>query len=288
MSWQTPWRLFTADWNFWPDHLSVEQVFETATRLGFDGIELGVYDPEVELAPGRLEALRRLSAAHRLQVAGVLYSLPPSHWRSGCLASSDSRSRQRAITHAIEIAKRVQEFGIDLLGLWLGGDRMKIVDDHAAAWSRLTEGMREIADALASQHQRIAFEYKPGEIVGNADAASRLFDQVNRSNVGLLLDTGHAIYGREDLVDVLKKCGDRLFYIHLDDNYADYDRDLPPGAVHNFAPFFRELRAQNFRGAISLDLYYYMAEEGVTGEQACRESREYLLPLWAALETNPA
>jgi len=280
---KTPWRLFTADWNFWPDNLSVEQIFETAARLEFDGIELGVYAPDVELSPDRIQNLQELSRRYQLPIAGVLYSLPPSQWRGGCLASAEETVRQQVITDALEIARRVKAFGIDLLGLWLGGDRMKIVDDYNAAWSRLIGGMCEIADTLAAQGQRVAFEYKPGEIVANADAARRLFDQVQRDNVGLLLDTGHAIYAHENLVDVLHKCGERLFYIHLDDNYADYDRDLPPGAVHNFRPFFEQLLAMDYRGDISLDLYYYMVDEGVSGAQASRASREYLLPLWNSL-----
>ena len=51
------WRLTDSDWNSWPDGLTDAQLWAQTANLGLDGIELGVYDASVELAPARLAAL---------------------------------------------------------------------------------------------------------------------------------------------------------------------------------------------------------------------------------------
>ncbi len=280
------WPLITADWNFWPDGISGEQAFTEARRLGFAGVELGVYAPDEELAPDRVREIRRWQQVSGLGVPAVLYSLPPKRWPDGCLVSGDASVRRRVINDAKAIAARAKEIGTEILGLWLGGDRRHIIDDYPRAWTWTVEGVREIAAAAADRGMTLALEYKPGEVVGNADAFLRLADSVDASNLGLLLDTGHALYGREDLVAIVKMCGRQLVHLHLDDNYGDCDRDLPPGAVHNFEPFFAALAAASYRGRLSLDLYYGVADEGIPAIEACRQSKAYIEDALARLSST--
>lgn len=280
------WPLITADWNFWPDGVRGERAFAEARRLGFSGIELGVYAADEDLAPAQIREIQRWQQTHGLPVPAVLYSLPPKRWATGCLTSRDAAVRRRVIDDARAIAARLKDIGAEILGIWLGGDRLLLVEDYPEAWRSMIGGVREIADAAADAGLRVALEYKPGEVVGNADAFLRLVDAVNADNLGLLLDTGHAIYGREHLTAVLKMCGPRLVHLHLDDNYGDADRDLPPGSVHNFEPFFRTLREVGYGGRLSLDLYYAVAEEGFTGVDACRQSKAYIESVLARL-TSP-
>lgn len=277
------WPLITADWNFWPDGLEGEQTFAAARDLGFSGVELGVYASNVELSPSRRAEILRWKASYGLSVPAVLFSLPPRRWPYGCLVSPDQRVRQRVIDEAAAIGSAAKELGAQLLGIWLGGDRVAVVEDYPKAWGWLLDGVREICAAAAASHLQVALEYKPREVVGNADAFLRLAEAVRADNLGLLLDTGHAIYGGEELTGVLKMCRSRLVHIHLDDNYGDCDRDLPPGAVHNFAPFFEALAASSYDGPLGFDLYYAAAEEGWVGSEACRQGKQYVERLLAHL-----
>lgn len=277
------WPIITADWNFWPDGLEPEKIFAAIRQLGFSGVELGVYESAVELSDERRAEIARWQVKYKLSVPAVLFSLPPKRWVSGCLASDDARVRRRVIDESIAIGRASHELGTTLLGVWLGGDRLAIVKDHAAAWRRMVEGVQAICDAVSDIKMMVALEYKPGEVVGNADAFLRLTDAVRADNLGMLLDTGHSLYGREDPAAVLKMAGSRLVHVHLDDNYGDYDRDLPPGAVHNFEAFFRTLGESRYRGPLSFDLYWGVAEEGISGMEACRQGKEYVERLIAQL-----
>lgn len=270
------WPLVSADWNFWPDGIKGEAAFAAIRDLGFDGVELGVYGAADDLTPPQRRDLLRWKQAYGLDIPVVLYSLPPKRWPAGGLACADPAVRRQVIDDARELAVRTREIGAAILGVWLGGDRRQIVHDYAQAWAWMVDGARTIAGAASQAGLRLALEYKPGEIIGNADAFLRLADAVGADNLGLLLDTGHALYGREDLVAVVKMCAERLVHVHLDDNYGDADRDLPVGDVHNFDAFFETLQRVGYRGLLSLDLYYGVAEDAIPADEACRRSKVYI------------
>lgn len=281
------WPLITADWNFWPDDQKGWESFAAAASLGFSGIELGVYGPG-DLADDVQEDIAQWRAASCLQVPVVTYSLPPRQWPTGCLVNPDPAVRRLVIEHGRALAGRTKVTGAEILGLWLGGDRHQVVTNYGRAWEWLVEGVAEIAASCAQAGVTLAVEYKPGEVVGNADAFLRLADAVGSDALGLLLDTGHALYGRESLPAVVRMCGSRLAHLHLDDNYGDADRDLPPGAVHNFDAFFAALADAGYRGRLSFDLYYGVAEEGLTGIEACRQGKAYVETVLARLGLQEA
>ena len=104
---------------------------------------------------------------------------------------------------------------------------------------------------------KIALEYKPENILNNADSTLRAIQEVNSESLGALLDTGHAIVAREHLPTVTEMLRRKLFHVHIDDNYGDWDRDLPPGSVHNFEPFIQALRRIGYRGFLSMDIWPY-------------------------------
>jgi hypothetical protein len=122
------------------------------------------------------------------------------------------------------------------------------------AWNWMREGIADCVDAAADAGLKLAFEYKPKEtrnfsLVANADTVLRLIDQVGSSNLGVLLDTGHAMYAKEDLPTTVEKLDKTLFHVHLCDNYGDWDDDLAPGVVHDTVlRGFEKDRLQRVRG----------------------------------------
>ena len=53
--------LLNADWNYWPEGHSAEAIWTSSAKLGFDGIELGVYDVADQLSESRVAEYLRLS-----------------------------------------------------------------------------------------------------------------------------------------------------------------------------------------------------------------------------------
>lgn len=268
------WPLLNADWNFWPDGLTRDESWARCAELGFEGIEIGVYQAAEQLSEQSRGELRALEARHGIAVRAVLFSLPPDRWPDGAFATAEASGR--AMDEAIEIGRRAGDLGVDLVGIWDGADLLNRATNYQSAWPRLVESFARIDEALAAEGVRIAVEYKPFELISNPDAALRLCEAVGTESVGVILDTGHALWAAEDLPVVVDMLGNRLFHVHLGDSPPGSEGDLPPGRRHNFVPFFAALANSGYRGPLSLDMYGAVAAGLATGEEASREARDYV------------
>lgn len=260
----TSWRLCDADWNSWPDGLLPGEgdagVWRHVRGLRLDGVELGVYDAAVELAPQRLDSLRELQTRSGVPVAAVLLSLPADRWPGGALTGDVERLLQQVTA----CADACRALGLPVLGVWPGAD---------PAGADVTEALRRVVDAAGDV--QIAVEYKPDTAVADAGEALALCDAVD--GLGVLLDTGHAYALGEDPAVVVDRLGERLLHVHLGDAALGAgDDDLPCGRLHDFTSLVAALDA-SFTGVASFDLYGAVASGLVTGAEAVRESRDHVL-----------
>ena len=256
----TDWRLADADWNSWPDGVGDDGVWRTAADLRLDGVELGVYDAAVELAPERLDDLAALVGRTGVPVAAVLLSLPADRWPRGAL----SGDVDRVVAQVRACADVCRALALGVLGVWPGADPVG---------ADVRAGLQQAVDAAGDV--RVALEYKPGTAVATAHEALDLCTAVD--GLGVLLDTGHAHAAGEDPAAVVDLLGDRLLHCHLGDAApGEGDDDLPCGRLHDFAPLVAALDS-SFRGVASFDLYGAVSSGLVTGADAVRESRDHVL-----------
>ena len=259
-------KLLNADWNYWPEKHSAEFIWSSSAELGFDGIELGVYDVADQLSDAKVAEYVALTDANGLAVGTVLYSMPPWRWPKGGLGHPQYASE--AIEGALETARVGRDaFGCAILGLWPGADTLDRSTRPTAVWPVMVQSFRAIAEGVAELGMEVAVEYKPREMLANADAALRLCDAVDHPALGVLLDTGHALWAGEDLPVALHLIGERLKHVHLGDTPGPVEADLPPGWHHDFSAFMVAIDEIGYTGAMSLDMYGSV-EEGVIGSEA--------------------
>ncbi len=264
----TGWRLCDADWNHWPDGLDDAAVWAAAAAAGFEGVEVGVYRADDELAPERVEWFQALAGGTGLPVAMLLLSLPAERWPDGALSTPDSA--EGVANEARATAEVAVGLGLDTIGLWPGAD------PPDASRDELVAGARRVVAAVAPTGARVALEYKPDTALATAGDALGLCDAV--PGLGVLLDTGHAYAAGEDPAAVVGRVGARLWHVHLGDAVeGNADDDLPVGRLHDFAPFTAALDATGYTGAASLDLYGAVCAGVATGAEAAAESRAHLL-----------
>ena len=262
-------RLVNADWNYWPEDRSAAHIWASSAAIGFDAIELGVYQPAVQLSDERVATYQALAAEHSLPVATALYSMRPDRWPEGGLGNPDQAPV--AIDAAITTARIAHEaFGCTLLGLWPGADTLDRSTSPSDVWPVMVRSFRAIADNVAELGMEVAVEYKPHEMLANADAALRLCDAVDSPTLGVLLDTGHALWVGEDLPVVVRLIGDRLKHLHIGDTPGPVEADLPPGWHHDFTAFVAALDEIGYDRAMSLDMYGAV-DEGVLAAQAASQ-----------------
>lgn len=268
---------------------TVSQLFEEAGKTrGLSGIELvGAWHIKPDNLPDIKNYLRKTNL-ELVMIAPDLWG--QAKWKLGSFTSQDKKIRQQAIDEVKRCADLAMELGCKLIGPWFGQDGYDYVfeSNYERAWDYLIEGIRECADYRSDI--RIAIEYKIKEPrqhchVAGAAEALLICQEVNRDNVGIILDAGHALMGYENLgesVVLMRRFGNKLFHLHLNDNYRLYDDDLFVGSVHTleYLEFFFWLEKTGYAGWYSFDIFPYRIES----RQAIEESIAWVKTLRGLLE----
>jgi xylose isomerase len=83
--------------------------------------------------------------------------------------------------------------------------------------------------------------------------------QMARDDVGIVVDLGHSLFAKETPADALHLVNDlgRLFTVEVNDNWREWDDDLPVGSVHlvETLEFFLALRQIGWDQPILLDQF---------------------------------
>jgi xylose isomerase len=186
------------------------------------------------------EAFARLLLENDLAVSSVnvnVKSEPKFH--QGALTSSDPGVRAEAVQYLKTGMDWAAELGVSLVTVCplSDGHDYPFEIDYRQAWRWLVECLGE---AAAYQPEvLLSIEYKQSEprgrvIVPNVGIVLHLCEQIGQDNVGVTIDLGHALYAGETPAQAISLAADanRLFLIHINDNYRNWDWDLMPGTVN--------------------------------------------------------
>lgn len=259
---------------------SLEEKFSEASKVrNSQGIEV-IYPAEFTYE--EVDKFKDLLKTYKLQVAGILVDLfAEPKWINGSLTSKDEKIRKEAIERSIQTIEVAKELGCKIVTLWLGHDGYDypFQVNYNEKWNMLVEGVREIASH--DVNTGISIEYKLKEprmhiFVSTVGKALLLVNEVGLKNVGVTFDMGHALYSYEspaESICLLHRYG-KLFHVHFNDNYRDWDHDMIVGSVNLWDTLesIYWLRKINYNGWVSLDIYPY--RENVI--RACERSIENL------------
>ena len=212
-----------------------------------------------------------------------LVSIIPDHFGTkkygrGAFSSKDPAMRRAALEETKEIIDVAKFLGGDLISLWPGQDGYDyhFQGDYIQEHSWFIEGVKQCC--LYRPDVKIAIEYKPREprnFSYPATAATTLLmvKEINEPNCGVTIDYGHSTAAKENVAEsvaIIKRYGDKLFHIHMNDNYCMWDDDMITGSIHTipFIEFFYWLKRTGYEGYISTDQYPYRED----GRDACNES----------------
>ena len=91
-----------------------------------------------------------------------------------------------------------------------------------ASWREAARTLNEVgARPPGRTGMRVVVHHHAGTFVETAGEIDRLLAMTDPDLVGLLLDTGHCVYGGGDPLEVLRRHGGRVRYVHLKDVRAD-------------------------------------------------------------------
>jgi len=215
-------------------------------------------------------------------VTADVNSLP--EFGRGSVTSPLKESRELAwqkVKEAIDLAKILDS---SMVNLWFGQDGYDypFQVDYLWGWQKIIDTVKKAADYADKKNIKIVLEYKPREPrthIFTASVAKMLLvaNQVLKDNVGILIDTGHAYTAGEGIAEsvaICKLAKDKLFYVHVNDNYKVWDDDMMVGSVHPFemVEFLYWLERVNYRGPLVLDMFPYREDP----LSAAKESIEFI------------
>ena len=199
--------------------------------------------------PGQLPSLLE---RYGLAISAINYrSRRTGQWWRGSFTSEDSGERREVVDdmrRALDLAAELGCHRVTTCPLNEGHDYVFEME-YARAY-----GYAEECFATVCAHNpqvKVCIEYKWNDprarcLFGTAGETLSFCQSVGAPNLGVTLDFGHARYAGErpaQAACLLARAG-RLFYVHLNDNDANWDWDMIPGAYNfwEFVEFFYYLR----------------------------------------------
>jgi xylose isomerase len=258
------------------------ELIELAGKQGIvQGVEM-IEGEEAQLNEGNREEVRRRLEEYGLTLCAVNPNLwGELQWARGTLGAADAFTRSKAIDRVKSAMDLAAEMGCDYVGLWPGQDGYDypFEVDYQRIYDWWVEGVRACADH--NPGVRLGLEYKPYEprthsFISTDAKTLLLLDDIDRANVGVTVDVGHSLYAHENLGEVVavSQRKNRLFHIHLNDNYSDWDWDMNFGSVHlyEFLEMLYWLKRTHYQGWYSIDIFPYRTD----GSDSVAESIHWL------------
>lgn len=212
-----------------------------------------------------------------LKVAAIIPNIfGHQKWGKGSFTAKDIETRKAAISETKTMMDIAAELKCDLINLWLGQDGYdySFQADYIQEWDWLITGLRECADHR--KDVKLSLEYKIKEprvhlYVATMSKALLIEQEIDRENIGITVDVGHSLNCYENVAEsiaILKKRGNKLFHLHLNDNYRLWDDDLMVGSIHiiEYLELLYWLEKIDYQGWYSFDQYPYR-EDGIKALQ---------------------
>jgi inosose dehydratase len=195
-----------------PDNPPYENVLAGVAAAGLSRIELGPV--------GYLPAERAVLASYGLAAVGT-FVFEPLHDASARPAAIRAASRALAAIDATggHVLVVIDRPGVERAPTAGRSGEARRLD--GARWRGLVDAVREIAALAADRDVRAVFHPHAGSYVEFDDEIERLVADAPTDELGLCLDTGHALYAGSDPVALIARHAERLEHLHLKDVDAE-------------------------------------------------------------------
>jgi 5-keto-L-gluconate epimerase len=213
-------------------------------RLGYDGVELAIRDPDL-VDVGMIE---RVLVQHGLQVPAIGTGQAWGEERLS-FTNLDQQVRKAAIKRIkshIQLARRLKAKVI--IGLIRGVTPPG--QTKAQSMQFLQQSLQDCLEAASAQGVYLALEplnrYET-DLIHTINDGLELINWIGSPNLGLLLDTFHMNIEESMIEESIRMCGGHIFHFHVADSNRKY-----PGAGHlDFGSILNALFSTGYQGWVS-------------------------------------
>ena len=182
----------------------------------------------------------------------------------GAFTNPDAELRLRTRNRVEEAVEAAAVLDAGYVKFWPGQDGYDYPGqvDYEQIWGYTVNAMREICENHSDV--QFAIEYKPKEprvrmTLANAPKTLLAIQETGVDNLGIVMDFGHSLMAGESPTEsllMINRYG-KLVSAELNDNWRDWDDDLPVASVHLFETmeYLLALRSIEWKDPLLLDQF---------------------------------
>ncbi len=234
-------------WTDDPTQEALLPLYERLAAMGFDGVELPIFDATPEAFA---ELGRRLGEMGLERTAVTVRN-----------AEEDPISPDPAVrAAALDATKRAIDCCEAAGARLLGGPLYAAIGEFSGSgptdeeWARSVAVMRDAADYAARVDVSLSLEFLNRfeiYLLNTAADTARFAREVDRGNLGVHYDTFHANLEEKDVATAINACADRLTHVHISEN----DRGTPGHGQVRWAESFEALAGAGYDGWLTIEAF---------------------------------
>jgi len=247
-----------------PDKTIVERFNLAALIPGVKGLEMHY---PTEVTDANYKELKKLADDLGLKIVQFCPHLwVDPKFKFGQFTNPDARLRQEALDLAKRTTDLAQFMEAEIMVYWPAQDGYDypFQIDHRQRLDNMVENLTAWADHIPGQ--KVVVEYKAWEprariMLPTIGHCMTIVNEINRPNMGVNIDMGHAFMMKENLAESISLCCryNKLFHTHWNDNWKLFDDDVIVGTINLWetieALFW--LDEWEYDGWFGLDLFPY-------------------------------
>lgn len=245
-----------------------EESIAAAARLGYDGIELHILDPDTV----DKKSIRRALTENHLALTSI--GTGPSYSQERIFMTSPSPEiRREAIRRMKGHIRLGAEFGsVVIIGLMKG--QKKDCGDEKRYMEYFDCSMEECVKTAESLGVTLAFEVIDrfeSDWLNTVEEGLGLLERIGSDCLKLHLDTFHMNIEERDLAGCILRAGKQVGHVHV----ADSDRWYPGHAHYDFASMYGALKEIGYEGAVALESFLYPDPE-TAAKNALKNMKKFI------------
>jgi D-psicose/D-tagatose/L-ribulose 3-epimerase len=221
-----------------------DSIFEMLRDAGFDGVEIPIFDQEVEKYAALGERLEAIGLERLAVAARGPDDNPLAENRSAAVAATRANLESAAALGAPIICGPLGA----PLGVFTGSGPLPEELDRAAAY------LEEVAPYADEAGVTIALEYLNRfemYLTNTAADLASLVRRVGHPRIRMMYDTFHAHIEEKDPAEAIRACADVLVHVHLSEN----DRSTPGAGQVAWGQTFAALREIGYDGWLVIEAF---------------------------------
>ena len=222
--------------------LSIGKAIDTIARVGFEGAEICLENPE--LAPATLTEAMARDVVKRAKDAGLKKWSVSYH--------VDFMRNDDMLEGSLKAIRLMHAFESNVFVF----SNIRCAKPTDADWRLLVERTKPLIEAAEACGVTLAEEPEPGFLIGSTTDMHRYFELVPSPRLAVNMDIGHSFLCDPDPMEAIRSLKGRIAHCHVENMPKGEHRHLPPDEGDmDLAAYFNVLAAVGFRGGMALDLY---------------------------------